>query len=377
MIMKHNKIIYLTAFLLSLSLILLLEASSFGLLAEDINPIKKEKVEIELLLSASNNSGENTQNEAGKETSAENELPSESEKEEEVDKNSSEPKHEEITDIKNETVKKVESEEKIIEQEKDNKKEETTTVEAQETRKIQEIEENQEFQEIKEKFIEEKDPQEKVNAENETTADEKNEQPPAWLQNNQDDQKLKKSEEKVTAKKEKNDKFDLESYLAELEERDNDSKIDKNNDLNHDTDKKTDTISSETDSEVNNEESKASNKQSVENANQQNRQTEAENKVYDLRKDADGIKKPGIKNYSQPEYPSNLRKRNIEGEVIVSLRIDKEGNVHDLKIHKSSGFDSFDQAALKAVSEWNFEAAKKDGNKVEVIVNLPIRFKLN
>ena len=143
MIMKHNKIIYLTAFLLSLSLILLLEASSFGLLAEDINPIKKEKVEIELLLSASNNSGENTQNEAGKETSAENELPSESETEEEVDKNSSEPKHEEITDIKNETVKKVESEEKIIEQEKDNKKEETTTVEAQETRKIQEIEENQ------------------------------------------------------------------------------------------------------------------------------------------------------------------------------------------------------------------------------------------
>ncbi|MFN2341565.1 MAG: energy transducer TonB [Halanaerobium sp.] len=371
--MKDNKLIYLIAFLLSLSLILLLEASSLGLLAEDIKIHQKDKVEIELLLSASNNLGESTQNEVDQETSAENEPPSESETEEEVDKNSSEPKNEEITDVKNETVKKVESEEKIIEQEKDNKKEETASAEAQETEEIQEIEENQEVQETEEKIIEKKDPQEKVNAKNETKVDGKNEQPPAWLQNNQDAQKLEKSEEKVATKKEQNDKFDLESYLAELEEGDNDSKIDKN----HPPDKKIDTISSENDSEVDNEESKASNKKNVENVNQQNSQTEAENKVYDLRKDADGIKKPGIKNYSQPEYPSNLRKRNNEGQVIVSLRIDTEGKIHDLEINESSGYESFDQAALNAVSEWNFEAAEKDGNKVEVIVNLPIRFELN
>lgn len=51
--MKNNKIIYLTAFLLSLSLILLLEAGSLRLLAEDIKIQEKEEVEIELLLSAS------------------------------------------------------------------------------------------------------------------------------------------------------------------------------------------------------------------------------------------------------------------------------------------------------------------------------------
>ena len=53
--MKYNKTIYLTAFLLSLFLILLLEAASLGFLAEDIKPVEKKEVEIELLLSSSNN----------------------------------------------------------------------------------------------------------------------------------------------------------------------------------------------------------------------------------------------------------------------------------------------------------------------------------
>jgi len=132
-----QKIIYLTAFLLSLSLILLLEAGSLGLLAEDIKPLDKNEVKVELLLSASNNPAENTQNEAGRESSAENALAAELEPEEEVDKNSSEPRDEEIRDKKKENVKKVEAQENMETKE---------TTEAQEIEEELEVQENPEVQ---------------------------------------------------------------------------------------------------------------------------------------------------------------------------------------------------------------------------------------
>src|SRR6056297_3103744 len=96
MIMKNENLIYLTAFLLSLSLILLLEAGSLRLLAEDIKPLERKEVEIELLLSASNNpAAEN--NQAGnkeeiqefKDEQEENDSKEKETKNEEADKSSS------------------------------------------------------------------------------------------------------------------------------------------------------------------------------------------------------------------------------------------------------------------------------------------------
>ncbi len=327
--MKHKKTIYLTAFLLSLSLIFLLEASSLRLLAEDIKSIEKKKVEIELLLSAPNNDTEENLRPGEAEESKEfqqqkkDNLKENNEMKEEVDKSSSNENEKLITEENNQNQNNIIKEEQLEDEIK-------TEIKGEIPKK--EIKENDES----------KNQSQKIEA-----------------KNNEDDLDKEKDENK-------SNKFSLESYLADLEK---DNTVTGKNEVNESIN---DQISEKNNIE---EDSKSDeNKNStVKEANQKE-----ENKVYDLRTgNTKEITKPGIKNYTNPEYPSNLRKRNIEGEVIVSLKVDKNGQVHDLKINKSSGFDSFDQAALEAVSNWEFEAAEREGKKVQVIVNLPIRFELN
>jgi len=206
-------------------------------------------------------------------------------------------------------------------------------------------------------------------------------EPPAWMQNSANNSEKEESVEKE--EKNKKDEFDLDSFIANLEaeaDKESDSgKIDKFNQENEAADLQSDQIS--TAEAVNNNAEDKNNETtsniSADNSAAAKNKADQENKVYDLRKgNLDSIKKPGVSKYSQPEYPPNLRRRNIEGRVIVSLRIDTAGQVHDLKLNESSGYKSFDQAALKAVNDWKFKAAEKDGEKIEVIVNLPIKFEL-
>ena len=367
--MKHNQIIYLTAFLLSLSLIFLLETSSLGLLAEDIKPKEKEGVEIELLLSASNavsednsQSGEAERTEKIRKEQEQNELEN---KEETMNRNAH---------FFEERKGNNQNQDNMIEKEQLEDKIKTKT----------KVEEKQDTNKAK--------PQEELSAEENKeeieSAAESQDEPPAWLKKlESEDKKIEKvssPEEKEDTAENKRDKFDLEDYLAELEKED---------EINNKTKSKQKAEESTLDQKPKNESGKITETEAIRN-NTNEEKTEndksnnftaaednqeiKENKVYDLRTgEAEEIKKPDIKNYSQPKYPSNLRKRNIEGEVIVSLKVDKNGQVHNLKINKSSGFDSFDQAALEAVSNWEFQAAEREGKKVQVIVNLPIRFELN
>lgn len=357
--MKQSKIIYLTAFFLSLCLILLLEASSFGLLAEDIKHKEKKEVKIELLLSASNNSaGKSVQNKK-----ITKKTPAVDETEKEVVKSSPIEEREELK------------------QSKKNKK--TAEKKQQFLNKNKRLEEKAEInKEIEKKKDEpEKENQKEVNTVREENLVEKeenikaaNNQPPEWLQTKKE-QKKEKSQIKT-----KNEKFNLDQYLAEIEQEDIvDSKTEKKNDT-----AQLDVENNEAETKNKNENNKDDNfDKSIVSQNSAEKKEAAgieseQDKVYDLREaNSHNIEKPGIKNYTKPVYPSNLRKRNIEGKLIISLRIDKKGQPHDLKINQSSGYQSFDQAALKAVLNWEFKAAEKEGQKVEVLVNLPIRFNLN
>ncbi|MFW6295387.1 MAG: energy transducer TonB, partial [Halanaerobium sp.] len=104
----------------------------------------------------------------------------------------------------------------------------------------------------------------------------------------------------------------------------------------------------------------------------------SEEKVYDLRQSGnDEISKPTISDYKQPEYPSQMIKREIEARVLLSLKIDKDGRTSELTVHQSSGYDSFDQAALDAVSKWKFNPAKLDDQNVNVKILVPIKFELD
>jgi len=55
-----------------------------------------------------------------------------------------------------------------------------------------------------------------------------------------------------------------------------------------------------------------------------------------------------------PSYPWVCRKRGQEGVVCLYVKTNKEGHVIEAHLHKSSGHDLLDKAALEAVKSWTF-----------------------
>ena len=76
------------------------------------------------------------------------------------------------------------------------------------------------------------------------------------------------------------------------------------------------------------------------------------------------------------KYPEKNRENGITGIVIVEFTITTEGNIEDVKVVK--GVDPLlDNEAIRVVKlmpKWT--PAENKGEKVNMIYNLPIRFKL-
>lgn len=77
-----------------------------------------------------------------------------------------------------------------------------------------------------------------------------------------------------------------------------------------------------------------------------------------------------------PRYPRVARVRGYEGVVVLRVYVNAVGSVGSLKIKKSSGFESLDKAALKAIQKWKFTPAKHLGRSVTSEIELPVRFRL-
>ncbi len=89
-----------------------------------------------------------------------------------------------------------------------------------------------------------------------------------------------------------------------------------------------------------------------------------------------GVNPPEVMNYKSPLYPERLRKRGLEGKVILKILIDSSGVVIQIEIAESSGYTLFDTSALEAVDNWKFKPTTKDGINVESWILVPIVFKL-
>ena len=76
-------------------------------------------------------------------------------------------------------------------------------------------------------------------------------------------------------------------------------------------------------------------------------------------------------------YPKQEQRMNIEGRVIVSFVIEKDGSLSDIQILKgvSSGLDEEAIRVLKAAPKWS--PGRQRGQEVRVRMNIPIFFKLN
>jgi protein TonB len=78
-----------------------------------------------------------------------------------------------------------------------------------------------------------------------------------------------------------------------------------------------------------------------------------------------------------PNYPRRARRKGYEGNVILEVLVDEQGNVMELKLFKSSGYKSLDQSALSSVRKWLFQPGTRNGKAAQMWVRVPIRFKLN
>ena len=75
------------------------------------------------------------------------------------------------------------------------------------------------------------------------------------------------------------------------------------------------------------------------------------------------------------EYTPALRNAGIEGEATVYVRLDVEGIVRDVRIHKSSGHSELDEIALRVAGCRRFRPALHRGVPVPVWIQLPFAFR--
>ncbi len=79
----------------------------------------------------------------------------------------------------------------------------------------------------------------------------------------------------------------------------------------------------------------------------------------------------------KPKYPGIATSRGWEGTVHLLVKVSIEGESEEVTIHRSSGYDMLDEAAIEAVEKWKFIPAKRGDTAVSSSVIVPINFILN
>jgi TonB family protein len=75
-----------------------------------------------------------------------------------------------------------------------------------------------------------------------------------------------------------------------------------------------------------------------------------------------------------PVYPAEALKAGVQGTVMLSVLVGKDGLVKDTRV--TTSIPALDAAATDAVRKWVFKPAKNDGKPVAVWASIPIKFTL-
>jgi protein TonB len=65
-----------------------------------------------------------------------------------------------------------------------------------------------------------------------------------------------------------------------------------------------------------------------------------------------------------------------QGEVILNITINAQGEVTDVTIEKSSGYRELDRAAEEAARKWKFNPGVHNGKAAGGVVRVPVNFSL-
>jgi TonB family protein len=85
---------------------------------------------------------------------------------------------------------------------------------------------------------------------------------------------------------------------------------------------------------------------------------------------------PRYRDCPAPEYPSRARVRGWSGKVDLAIKVLADGQVGKITLTKSSGYPILDRAGIKAVRNWIFHPAIKDGVEIDYTATVPLEFTL-
>jgi protein TonB len=86
---------------------------------------------------------------------------------------------------------------------------------------------------------------------------------------------------------------------------------------------------------------------------------------------------PVLLTREMPAYPTEARRREVEGVVLVEAIVDADGRVEPGSLKVRESVTLLDGAAVDAVSQWRFRPGRdRSGTPVRVILEIPVRFVL-
>jgi TonB family protein len=74
------------------------------------------------------------------------------------------------------------------------------------------------------------------------------------------------------------------------------------------------------------------------------------------------------------EYPLHMWDQDMEGETLLRVRVSDVGMVDSVEVLQSSGYASFDSAAVAGADNLRFTPARRDGERIAVWAEVPVFF---
>jgi TonB family protein len=80
--------------------------------------------------------------------------------------------------------------------------------------------------------------------------------------------------------------------------------------------------------------------------------------------------------YVEPDFPTSARTRGLSGWVDVQFTVRSDGTTADVSIAGAEPVGIFEQAATDAVKKWHYRPVVRDGQTVDQLVRVRVRFNL-
>lgn len=94
-----------------------------------------------------------------------------------------------------------------------------------------------------------------------------------------------------------------------------------------------------------------------------------------VRDAAHGVTRPRLLSQVQPEYTEAARKAMLEGTVVLSLEVDRDGLARNIRIQHGLGM-GLDEKAIEAVKQWRWAPGMWDGKPVPLYSTVEVNFRI-